>query len=99
MIPFRQRRPRSRLDPKPYRRLCQQVLRRDGWRCQRCGSPADLQVHHRNPRSLLGDDSECNLITLCAKCHGEIHRRPVAHCSGISDEASEEADDCGCRGA
>ena len=80
MTQLRQKRPRLRLNPESYERLRQQVLERDGWRCQFCGSPADLQVHHMNPRSLLGDDSERNLITLCAECHRQVQRH-TACCS------------------
>jgi 5-methylcytosine-specific restriction endonuclease McrA len=72
-----EKRPRLRLDPKSYRELCQQVLQRDGWRCQTCGSSTDLQVHHVNLRSRLGDDAEENLVTLCAKCHNEVHQKSV----------------------
>ncbi len=67
------RRPRLRLNPESYRRLCQQVLERDGWRCQSCGRSTNLQVHHLNPRSRLGNDTEQNLITLCARCHQGLH--------------------------
>lgn len=67
------RHPRLRLDPGSYHRLCQQVLQRDGWRCQHCGRATDLQIHHLTPRSCLGDDAELNLITLCASCHQDIH--------------------------
>ncbi len=67
------RRPRLRLDPESYRQLCQQVLKRDGWRCQYCGHATELQVHHLNLRSRLGDDAEPNLITLCASCHRDAH--------------------------
>ncbi len=66
-------RPRLRLDADSYRRLCQQVLERDGWRCQCCGRPTDLQVHHIQPRGRLGADAEQNLITLCSRCHEDIH--------------------------
>ena len=69
------RHPRLRLDRESYHALCQQVLERDGWRCQRCGSSRGLQVHHMQPRSLLGGDVEENLITLCSVCHREIHLR------------------------
>ena len=75
MTPVRKRHPRLRLDPGSYGKLCQQVLERDGWRCQRCGSLANLQVHHISPRSRLGDDAEHNLITLCVKCHEEVHHK------------------------
>ena len=69
---------RLRLDPGPYRGLCQQVLQRDSWRCQRCGSSTDLQVHHMKRRSQLGSDVEENLITLCSVCHREIHLLALA---------------------
>jgi 5-methylcytosine-specific restriction endonuclease McrA len=65
---------RIRVDPAAYERLRQEVLRRDGWRCQSCGTMANLEVHHQHFRSHLGDDSEANLITLCAVCHARSHR-------------------------
>ena len=65
--------PRLRLDPKSYRELHRQVLERDGWRCQDCGSMQHLQVHHLEFRSQSGDDEEQNLITLCAGCHEHLH--------------------------
>jgi 5-methylcytosine-specific restriction endonuclease McrA len=65
--------PRLRLEPDAYRQLTRGVLARDGWRCQDCGRSQNLQVHHIRPRSRLGDDTEENLITLCAKCHGARH--------------------------
>ena len=34
---------------------------------------ANLEVHHKQFRSHLGDDLEENLITLCASCHGKVH--------------------------
>jgi hypothetical protein len=46
--------------------LPRQVLERDGWRCQVCGSMQNLQVHHLRFRSHSGGDEEQNLITLCA---------------------------------
>jgi len=65
----------SRLDPLSYEQLRQQVLCRDGWRCQSCGTMSNLEVHHREFRSHSGSDSEANLITLCAACHATAHRR------------------------
>jgi 5-methylcytosine-specific restriction endonuclease McrA len=64
----------KRLASELYRSLRQETLCRDGWRCQSCGSRTDLQVHHIEARSHLGDDSEQNLITLCANCHRLVHR-------------------------
>ncbi len=66
--------PRLRLDSTSYRELHRQVLERDGWRCQACGSMQHLQVHHLKFRSHSGSDVEQNLITLCAECHEQVHR-------------------------
>jgi 5-methylcytosine-specific restriction endonuclease McrA len=65
--------PRLRLDPLSYGTLRQRVLRRDGWRCQACGTMSNLEVHHKQFRSRSGDDCEENLITLCFECHDGIH--------------------------
>ncbi len=66
---------RLRLDPLSYEGLRQQILLRDGWRCQSCGTMSNLEVHHMKFRSRSGEDSEENLITLCAACHASVHRR------------------------
>jgi 5-methylcytosine-specific restriction endonuclease McrA len=66
---------RLRLDPLSYESLRQQILRRDGWRCQSCGTMSNLEVHHREFRSHSGSDSEENLIALFAACHARVHRR------------------------
>jgi hypothetical protein len=50
-----------------------QVLRRDSWRCQLCGTMSNLEIHHQEFRSHSGDDSEQNLITLCSACHASVH--------------------------
>jgi 5-methylcytosine-specific restriction endonuclease McrA len=71
---IRLKRPRLRLDPELYEQLREQVLRRDGWQCQICGSRQNLQVHHKQLRSQQGDDDDFNLITVCASCHEELHR-------------------------
>ena len=71
---IRPKRPRLRLDPGPYEQLRKQVLRRDSWECQICGSRQNLQVHHKQLRSQQGSDEELNLITLCASCHNHQHK-------------------------
>jgi hypothetical protein len=65
--------PRLRLDPTSYERLRQQVLRRDGWKCQACGRMSNLEVHPKRFRSQSGDDADHNLITLCTACHAVAH--------------------------
>ena len=76
---------RLRLAPELYENLRQQVLRRDGWRCQSCGALSNLEVHHREFRSQSGDDVEQNLITLCTACHSIVHQR--SHSTSVSNRA------------
>jgi len=64
-----------RLDQQLYDQLRLQVLQRDGWRCQNCGTMSNLEVHHQHFRSRSGEDAEHNLITLCAACHANAHNR------------------------
>jgi len=73
MSSIRPRLPRLRLDAASYEGVRQQVLRRDGWRCQSCGSMSNLEIHHKEFRSHSGHDTEENLITLCSKCHARVH--------------------------
>jgi 5-methylcytosine-specific restriction endonuclease McrA len=65
--------PPVRLDRKSYTKLHNEILQRDNWRCQACGSMQNLQVHHLRFRSRSGDDIEENLITLCFMCHAAVH--------------------------
>lgn len=55
------------------RELRERVLRRDGWRCQFCGSMTNLEVHHQEFRSHSGEDTEDNLVTLYSQCHSTAH--------------------------
>jgi len=66
---------RLQLDHLSYESLRPQILRRDGWRCQSCGTMSNLEVHHKQFRSRSGDDSEHNLTTMCTACHARVHRR------------------------
>jgi len=74
MNQVRPKRAPLRLEPDIYEQLRNQILRRDGWRCQSCGSMSNLEVHHKELRSQSGGDSEENLIALCNSCHTKIHR-------------------------
>ena len=73
MSRVRPKRTLLRLDSELYEQLRNQVLRRDGWRCQSCGTMSNLEVHHKEFRSQSGEDSEQNLITLCSACHATVH--------------------------
>lgn len=64
---------RIRLDPERYRQLRNQILERDGWKCQSCGRRDQLQLHHIVHRSQSGPDCEENLIVVCNECHRSFH--------------------------
>jgi len=54
-----------------WRALRLRALRRDGWRCVRCGARHRLEVDHVVPREERPDLawSVDNLQALCAGCH------------------------------
>lgn len=51
----------------------EEILARDGWECQWCGSTEDLEVDHITPISEGGSHDLSNLQTLCAECHAKKH--------------------------
>lgn len=65
------RKERQRLyNSKRWRALRLRILNRDGRRCQRCGRPGRLEVHHRRPLWRGGAPYEPdNLESLCRACH------------------------------
>ncbi|MGI8748236.1 MAG: HNH endonuclease [Deinococcus sp.] len=58
---------RPRLHPIPFSR--RNVLRRDAFRCQYCGSHDDLTIDHVFPRSRGGRHGWENVVTACRGCN------------------------------
>ncbi|HPQ69215.1 MAG TPA: HNH endonuclease [bacterium] len=59
-----------------------EVLERDEYRCQKCGwnynkwnqaDPRHLELHHIKPHVEGGKNSADNLVTLCFRCHDQVH--------------------------
>lgn len=76
-----------------WKNIRQQVLSRDGYRCQVCGASSSLHplhVHHIQPfktfSNLQAANRLQNLITLCPSCHrqAEIQVRVRSGMAGIS---------------
>ena len=56
----------------PFKKISltrQNIFKRDGFRCQYCGTRDGLTLDHVLPRSKGGHDSWHNLITACQKCN------------------------------
>jgi 5-methylcytosine-specific restriction endonuclease McrA len=64
----------------PYKNIIlsrKNILRRDGYRCQYCGTTATpLTVDHIVPRSLGGHDTWENLVAACVRCNNTKDDRP-----------------------
>lgn len=59
---------------REYRLACETVDHRDDDACRNCGFGSErLHHHHLRPRSLGRDDTESNLLLLCADCHRDVH--------------------------
>lgn len=61
-----------------------EVLRRDGYQCQKCkwthaewnpSDPRHLELHHVQQHAHGGENVESNLRTLCNACHDVVHRQ------------------------
>lgn len=61
-----------------------EVLRRDGYKCKKCGwshdewnpsDPRHLELHHIKHHVKGGENAEANLKTLCTVCHDKVHRQ------------------------
>ena len=58
-------------------RIRQLCLERDHYQCVHCGSPDNLEIHHKDlcgtSRIAVVDNSLENLLTLCGRCHQLLH--------------------------
>jgi len=59
---------------KEFKKIREEILKRDNYKCVECGSDYDVEVHHRIELSKDGTNSPDNLITLCHICHLKKHK-------------------------
>ena len=60
-----------------WRRRRRRAIGRAGRRCQRCGAPGPLDVHHLT-YARLGRERAGDLLAVCESCHRALHGRPGA---------------------
>lgn len=63
------------LYPVYWNKLRWALFKKQGYRCQSCGSYAkgNLHLHHKIPITRGGSSNEDNLMVLCSDCHFNIH--------------------------
>ena len=49
------------------------LIKQRGHKCQLCGYPGYLELHHILPVQFGGGPEDSNLILLCEKCHADAH--------------------------
>lgn len=65
---------RAYLLSKEWKEIREIILERDGYRCSKCGSERNLEIHHLNYKHIFFEKFfQEDLITLCEKCHKKIH--------------------------
>ena len=60
-----------------WKRLQTATLKRDGYKCRRCGASAKLHAHHIRSRFKGGADALTNTITYCEDCHNDQHSHNI----------------------
>ena len=60
-----------------YKKWKQSVLKRDNYKCQKCGSTENIVAHHIKEFSKYKEEryNIKNGITLCQNCHREVHKK------------------------
>lgn len=61
-----------------YKRRRKEIIKRDDYKCTKCNSKENLEIHHIIPIINFEDPNDAhydkNVITVCKKCHYKIER-------------------------
>ena len=61
-----------------WKKLRNKRKRMDNYRCQKCGTGINIEVHHMRYPDVWGMESvEDDLVTLCATCHALVHQTDI----------------------
>lgn len=58
-----------------WKKIRRYILQRDGYRCKICGSAHPLHVHHIRYPDVWGTEDPEDLVTVCDRCHNDIHQK------------------------
>ena len=67
------------LKTEVWQRKRRAALKAADYRCERCGCPTNLDVHHVS-YSNLGHEPMSDLVVLCRACHSSVHKEEAAPC-------------------
>ncbi len=77
-----------------WKNIRDEVLKRDDFRCKRCGSALNLEFHHITYPADFNYDCAENIVTLCHGCHGKIHKgdlhQSILRIGNITDDDIEK---------
>ena len=63
------------LHSEHWKKTKAKAIKRAGCKCEKCGKQGVvLEVHHLRYDN-LHQEKETDLLVLCSRCHGEIHRQ------------------------
>jgi len=68
--------PMAKRDAK-HQEAQKQGRQRDNGICQLCGSRKHPEGHHIVDYQFGGNADVCNIVTLCRKCHKNVHRGKI----------------------
>jgi hypothetical protein len=60
------------IEHSEWKKLAQEIRKRDNFTCQFCGKKGATEVHHIIPKRIKINNSPDNLITLCKSCHRKV---------------------------
>ena len=62
------------LQSEAWKEIREIILVRDGYKCTKCGSTKNLQVHHKTYNNIYNEkEHQSDLVTLCSRCHKKEH--------------------------
>jgi len=56
-----------------FEQIKEAMVRRYGYKCMKCSSTRNIQLHHKNYDFSLGMERFEDLLLVCDKCHKSLH--------------------------